>query len=122
MKAAANGFDFILDTIPTRHNLNPYLMLLGRNGVLALVGAIEPLEPIHGALLMINNRSIAGSLMGGLAATQELLDYCAERQIAPDCEIVDVRDINTAFKRMRSNDVKYRFVIDMASMKDVNPQ
>lgn len=122
MKAAANGFDFILDTIPTRHNVNPYLMLLGRNGVLALVGAIEPLEPIHGALLMINNRSIAGSLMGGLAATQELLDFCAERQIVPNCEMVDVRDINTAFKRMQSNDVKYRFVIDMASMKDVNAQ
>jgi uncharacterized zinc-type alcohol dehydrogenase-like protein len=122
MKAAANSFDFILDTIPTRHNVNPYLMLLGRNGVLTLVGAIEPLEPIHGALLMVNNRSITGSLVGGLAATQELLDFCAERQIVPNCEMVHVRDINTAFKRMQSNDVKYRFVIDMASMKDVNPQ
>lgn len=122
MQAAASRFDVILDTIPTKHNVNPYLMLLGRNGVVALVGALEPLEPIHGALLMINNRSITGSLMGGLDATQELLDFCAEHQILPDCEMVDVRDINTAFRRIQANDVKYRFVIDMASMKDVSVQ
>ena len=119
MNAAANRFDLVLDTIPKRHNVNPYLMLLGRNGVLSLVGALEPLEPIHGALLMLNNRSISGSLMGGLPATQELLDFCGEHQVVPDCEMVNVDDINTAFARMQANDVKYRFVIDMASMKDV---
>jgi uncharacterized zinc-type alcohol dehydrogenase-like protein len=119
MKAATSQFDFILDTIPSRHNVNPYLLLLGRNGVLVLVGALEPLEPIHGALLMINNRSIAGSLMGGLSSTQELLDFCAEQRVLPDCEMVNVRDINTAFNRMQANDVKYRFVIDMSSIKDV---
>ncbi|WP_248324264.1 MULTISPECIES: NAD(P)-dependent alcohol dehydrogenase [unclassified Caballeronia] len=118
MKAAASRFDLVLDTIPKQHDVNPYLMLLGRNGVLALVGALEPLAPIHGALLMINNRSIAGSLMGGLAATQQLLDFCAEHQVVPDCEMVSVGEINTAFRRMLANDVKYRFVIDMASMKD----
>ncbi|CAB3788100.1 NADP-dependent alcohol dehydrogenase C 2 [Paraburkholderia caffeinitolerans] len=119
MQAAANRFDFILDTIPTRHNVNPYLMLLGRNGVLVLVGALEPLEAVHGALLVINNRSIAGSLIGGLPATQELLDFCAEHNVLPDCEIVDVHEINTAFTRMQANDVKYRFVIDMATLHDV---
>lgn len=119
MQAAANRFDFILDTIPTKHNVNPYLMLLGRNGVLVLVGALEPLEAVHGALLVVNNRSIAGSLIGGLPATQELLDFCAAHDVLPDCEIVDVRDINTAYRRMQANDVKYRFVIDMATLRDV---
>ena len=119
MQAAASRFDFILDTIPTKHNVNPYLMLLARNGVLVLVGALEPLEAVHGALLVMNNRSIAGSLIGGLPATQELLDFCAAHNVLPDCEIVDVRDINSAFRRMQANDVKYRFVIDMATLHDV---
>ncbi|MFD1555007.1 NAD(P)-dependent alcohol dehydrogenase [Paraburkholderia silviterrae] len=119
MQAAASRFDFILDTIPTKHNVNPYLMLLGRNGVLVLVGALEPLEAVHGALLVMNNRSITGSLIGGLPATQELLDFCAEHNVLPDCEIVDVHGINAAFRRMQANDVKYRFVIDMASLRDV---
>ncbi|MBO3273938.1 NAD(P)-dependent alcohol dehydrogenase [Pseudomonas schmalbachii] len=119
MQSAFNRFDFILDTIPTRHNLNPYLMLLGRNGQLVLVGAIEPLEPIHGGLLMRNNRSIAGSLFGGLQATQELLDFCAEHNVLPSCEMIAIQDINSAFERMQKNDVKYRFVIDMQSIKDV---
>ncbi|RJG26435.1 NAD(P)-dependent alcohol dehydrogenase [Massilia cavernae] len=121
MMASANAFDFILDTIPTKHNVNPYLMLLGRNGVLVLIGAIEPLEPIHGGLLMRNNRSIAGSLIGGIQDTQELLDFCAEHNVLPNCEMVDIRDINTAFKRMQANDVKYRFVIDMASLREAVP-
>jgi len=119
MMAAANRFDFILDTIPTKHNVNPYLMLLGRNGVLVLVGALEPLEPIHGALLVMNNRSVSGSLIGSLHDTQELLDFCAEHNVLPSCEMVDVRDINTAFQRMQANDVKYRFVIDMGSLREV---
>ncbi|NWL81160.1 hydroxyacid dehydrogenase [Pseudomonas taiwanensis] len=117
MKGAASRFDLILDTIPRTHNVNPYLMLLGRHGKLVLVGALEPLEPIHGALLAINNRSISGSLIGGLAQTQELLDFCAEHQVLPQCEMIDIQDINTAFERMERNDVKYRFVIDMASLK-----
>ncbi|MFK8333060.1 NAD(P)-dependent alcohol dehydrogenase [Pseudomonas sp. BJa5] len=117
MKDAANSFDLMLDTIPRGHNVNPYLMLLGRQGTLVLVGALEPLEPIHGALLAINNRSIAGSLIGGLQQTQELLDFCAEHQVLPDCEMIDIQDINQAFVRMEKNDVKYRFVIDMASLK-----
>ena len=118
MKAAANRFDFILDTIPRQHNLNPYLMLLGRHGKLVLVGALEPLEPIHGALLARNNRSVSGSLIGGLEQTQELLDFCAEHQVLPQCELIAMEDINTAFERMERNDVKYRFVIDMASLQD----
>lgn len=121
MLAASNAFDFILDTVPTRHNVNPYLMLLGRDGVMVLVGAIEPLEPIHGGLLMRNNRTLAGSIIGGIEATQSLLDFCAEHQVLPNCEMIDIADINTAFSRMQANDVKYRFVIDMASLKGVSP-
>ncbi|MNP37082.1 Aldehyde reductase YahK [compost metagenome] len=94
-------------------------MLLGRNGVLVLVGAIEPLEPIHGGLLIRNNRSIAGSLIGGIQAIQELLDFCAEHQVLPSCEMIDIKDINRAFDRLQNNDVKYRFVIDMTSLRDV---
>lgn len=116
MAAAANGFDLILDTIPRTHNVNPYLMLLGRNGTLVLVGALEPLEPIHGALLARNNRAIAGSLIGGLEQTQALLAFCAEHGVLPDCEMIRIQDINQAFERMTRNDVKYRFVIDMASL------
>ena len=119
MQAAANAFEFIIDTIPSRHNVNPYLMLLGREGVLVLVGAIEPLEPIHGGLLIRNNRTLAGSLIGGIHAIQELLDFCAEHQVLPSCEMIDIKDINTAFDRLQSNDVKYRFVIDMTTLRDV---
>ncbi|MFM0094592.1 NAD(P)-dependent alcohol dehydrogenase [Paraburkholderia sediminicola] len=118
MQAAVNSFDFILDTIPMRHHVNPYLMLLGRNGKLVVVGAIDLLEPVHGALLMRNNRSLTGSLIGGIQATQELLDFCAEHKVLPDCEMIDISEINTAFQRMRANDVKYRFVIDMASLEN----
>lgn len=120
MASAANQFSFIIDTIPRRHDVNPYLMLLGRNGVLVLVGAIEPLEPIHGGLLIRNNRSLVGSLIGGIQAIQELLEFCAEHQVLPSCEMIAIKDINTAFERLQRNDVKYRFVIDMTTLGDVN--
>jgi len=117
MAAAMNSFDFILNTIPVKHNANPYLMLLGRKGVMVIVGALEPLEPIHGGLLMRNTRAVAGSAIGGLPDTQELLDFCAEHNILPECEMISMQDINKAYERMEHNDVKYRFVIDMASLK-----
>lgn len=119
MAAAANAFAFIIDTIPSRHDVNPYLMLLGREGVMVLVGAIEPLEPIHGGLLIRNNRTLAGSLIGGIQGIQELLDFCAEHQVLPSCEMIAIQDINGAFERLQNNDVKYRFVIDMNSLCDV---
>jgi uncharacterized zinc-type alcohol dehydrogenase-like protein len=117
MKAAVNAFDFILDTIPKRHDVNPYLNLLGRAGVLVVVGAVELLEPVHGGLLMRNNRSLSGSAIGGVRATQELLDFCAGHKVVPQCELIDIAEINRAYDRMQANDVKYRFVIDMASIK-----
>ncbi|MFJ3076801.1 NAD(P)-dependent alcohol dehydrogenase [Pseudomonas sp. NPDC087029] len=120
MAAAANAFAFIIDTIPSRHDVNPYLMLLGREGVMVLVGAIEPLEPIHGGLLIRNNRTLAGSLIGGIQAIQELLAFCAEHQVLPRCEMIAIQDINQAFERLQHNDVKYRFVIDMTSLRELN--
>lgn len=117
MRAATNRFDLVLDTIPTGHDVNPYLNLLGRNGTLVIVGALEPLEPIHGALLIRNNRSIAGSLIAGIPATQELLDFCGTLGVEPSCEYINIDQINGAFKRMQANDVKYRFVIDMSSLQ-----
>ena len=113
MKAAANRFDLIVDTIPKAHDVAPYLQLLGREGALVIVGAIEPLPSIHAGLLLRNHRSLVGSVIGSIAATQELLDFCAEHQILPDCEFVAMEDINTAWARMQAGDVKYRFVIDM---------
>src|SRR5690606_9228199 len=104
-------------TIPDKHNANPYLMLLGRKGVLVIVGALEPLGPFHGGLLMRNTRAVAGSALRGVPDTQELLDFCAEHNILPECEMISMQDINKAYERMEHNDVKYRFVIDMASLK-----
>jgi uncharacterized zinc-type alcohol dehydrogenase-like protein len=119
MAAAAGSFDFMLNTIPVKHDLNPYLMLLGREGVMVIVGAIEPLEPIHGGLLIHNNHVVAGSMIGGIPETQEMLDFCAEHDILPECETVGASELNEAWARMQNNDVKYRFVIDMATLKDV---
>jgi len=116
MKSAGSRFDFILDTIPSSHDVNPHLALLGRRGVLVLVGAIEPLAPVHGGQLIRNNRALAGSAIGGIAETQEMLDFCGEHGILPNCEMIAMRDVNEAYRRLLANDVKYRFVIDMSTL------
>ncbi|WP_312936278.1 NAD(P)-dependent alcohol dehydrogenase [Pseudomonas sp.] len=118
MQAAAGHFDFLLDTIPVQHDLNPYLETLTFDGVHILVGLIEPVEPpIHAANLVLKRRVIAGSLIGGIAETQEVLDFCAEHNVSCDIEMLDIRHINEAYERMIKGDVKYRFVIDMATLK-----
>lgn len=117
MAAAAGSFDFILDTIPVGHQLEPYLALLGVSGALVVVGAVEPLPPVHGWSLIHNDRSLGGSLVGGLAETQRMLDFCSEHDVLPDCEVIGIEDVNEAYERMLRGDVKYRFVIDMASLK-----
>ncbi|GGR06132.1 NAD(P)-dependent alcohol dehydrogenase [Deinococcus ruber] len=116
MKAARASFDFILSTVPTSHDLNPYLRTLKRDGQLVIVGAIDPVG-VHGGVLISHRRSVSGSNIGGLAETQEMLDFCGEHGIVADIELIDMQDINTAYDRMVKNDVKYRFVIDMASLK-----
>lgn len=114
MSAAAGKFDFILDTIPVAHDLTPYLGLLAPNGALVMVGAIAPLPSIHGASLIMGNKTVAGSLIGGIAETQEMLDFCGEHDVHPDCEMIAMSEINEAYERLLKNDVRYRFVVDMS--------
>ncbi|MFU0495633.1 NAD(P)-dependent alcohol dehydrogenase [Pseudomonas syringae pv. actinidiae] len=118
MKAVAGHFDFLLDTIPVQHDLNPYLETLRFDGVHILVGLIEPIDPpVHAANLVMKRRVLAGSLIGGIAETQEVLNFCAEHDISCDIEMLDIKNINEAFSRVIAGDVKYRFVIDMATLK-----
>jgi uncharacterized zinc-type alcohol dehydrogenase-like protein len=117
MKEHANSFDFLLNTIPVKHDMNPYLALLKRDKTMCLVGAIEPLEPMHGASVVLGRKRVAGSLIGGIKETQEMLDFCGEHNITCDVEMIDMQNINEAYDRVTSSDVKYRFVIDMETLK-----
>ncbi|MBW2960404.1 NAD(P)-dependent alcohol dehydrogenase [Mesonia aestuariivivens] len=118
MKEHANSFDFLLNTVPVKHDLNPYINLLKRDATMVLVGAIEPLEEMHGGLLIGKRRSVAGSVIGGIKETQEMLDFCGEHNVVSDIEMINMQDINEAFERVTKSDVKYRFVIDMKSLKN----
>lgn len=117
MKEAANSFDLIIDTVPVKHDLNVYIPLLDIDGSLVLVGQIGPLAEPNTAPMVFGRRRVAGSLIGGIRETQELLDFCAEKQVYPDCEMIRIEQINEAFERMERSDVRYRFVIDMASLE-----
>ncbi|GAA0738211.1 NADPH-dependent aldehyde reductase YahK [Sphingomonas trueperi] len=117
MAAHAGSFDFILNTVAASHNLDAFTTLLKRDGTLTLVGVPEHAHPSPNvAALIFKRRSIAGSLIGGIAETQEMLDFCAEHGIVADIEMIRADEINTAYARMLKSDVKYRFVIDIASM------
>lgn len=116
MKAAARGLDFLLDTIPVQHDVTPYLFLLDRKGVLCLVGMIDMMPGFHSGLLLGGQKAVAGSGVGGIAQTQEMLDFCAEAGIVSDIEVIGIDQINHAYERMEKADVKYRFVIDMATL------
>jgi uncharacterized zinc-type alcohol dehydrogenase-like protein len=116
MANAANSFDLIIDTVPVKHDVNPYMPLLDVDGTLVLVGQIGPLAEPSTVPLIMGRRRIAGSPIGGIAETQEMLDFCAKKNILPDCEMIRMDQINEAFERMDRSDVRYRFVIDMASL------
>jgi uncharacterized zinc-type alcohol dehydrogenase-like protein len=116
MAAAASSFDVIIDTIPVGHDVGPYLGLLDVEGVLVIVGALADMEGFNSLPLIGGRRRITGSPSGGIAETQEMLDFCARKGILPDCETIAIQDINAAFERMERGDVRYRFVIDMASL------
>jgi len=118
MKKHAGSIDFILDTIAADHDLNAYIHLLGRDGNLTLVGAPETPFAVGGFGLLFGRHSLSGSLIGGLAETQEMLDFCGSHNITADVEIIPIQKINEAYERMLKSDVKYRFSIDMASLKD----
>jgi uncharacterized zinc-type alcohol dehydrogenase-like protein len=118
MGKAMGQFDLILDTVPYAHDLNPYVGTLNINGTLVIVGYLGPLDPMLVTVPMIMGRkSVAGSLIGGIAETQELLDFCGKHNITSDVEVINIQDINKAYERMLKSDVKYRFVIDMKSLK-----
>lgn len=118
MASVKGKFDLIIDTVPYMHDLNPYMPTLGLNGTLVLVGYLGGLEPVlNSTPLILGRKSVAGSVIGGIAETQEMLDFCGEHGITSDVEMIKIQDINEAYERMLKSDVKYRFVIDMASMK-----
>jgi len=117
--AAAHGmFDLIIDTVPDIHDLNPYMPSLALNGTLVLVGYLGALEPaLNTVPLILGRKAVAGSVIGGIAETQEMLDFCGEHGIVSDIEVIKIQEINEAYERMLRSDVRYRFVIDMASLK-----
>ena len=118
MAAMTGKLDFILDTVPVRHDLNPYLNALTYDGKHILVGLLDTVEPpVHAGALIGKRRILAGSLIGGMPETQEVLDFCAEHDISCDVEMLDIHNINEAYQRMKDGDVKYRFVIDIASLR-----
>jgi uncharacterized zinc-type alcohol dehydrogenase-like protein len=116
MKKHAKSFDFILDTVSAQHDLNAYLGLLKRDGTLTLVGAPPEAMPLDAFSLIHRRRQLAGSLIGGIEETQEMLDFCAENGVTCDIEMIPIDQINEAYERMLKSDVKYRFVIDLASL------
>jgi len=117
MTKQRGGFDFILDTVSAAHDLNAYLDLLKRDGTLTMVGAPAPPLPVSVMGLLFGRRQLAGSLIGGIKETQEMLDFCAEHGITADVEVIPIQKVNEAYDRLLKGDVKYRFVIDMASLK-----
>lgn len=117
MEKHVRSFDFILDAVSAQHDVNAYLKLLKLDGTLCLVGAPEHPLPVEAFQLLLPRRSFAGSAIGGIAETQEMLDFCAKYRITPDIEVIPIQKINDAWERLLKQDVRYRFVIDMASLK-----
>ncbi|HEX5705714.1 MAG TPA: NAD(P)-dependent alcohol dehydrogenase [Pyrinomonadaceae bacterium] len=114
----ASSFDFILDTVSAEHDINPYLSMLRAEGAMVLVGAPEKPLAVQAFSLIANGRTLAGSMIGGIRETQEMLDYCAEHRITSDVEVIPIQQINEAYERTVRGDVRYRFVIDIASLRD----
>jgi len=118
MASVQGRFDLIIDTVPYVHDLNHYLPTLAINGTLVLLGYVGDLESMLSTVpLVMGRRSVAGSVIGGIAETQEMLDFCGKHGITSDIEVIKIQDINKAYERMLKSDVKYRFVIDMVSLK-----
>jgi uncharacterized zinc-type alcohol dehydrogenase-like protein len=117
MQEHAGSFDFILDTVAVEHDLNAYLNLLAHDSTLTLVGASEKPLPVSAFSLLMGRRNLAGSIIGGIRETQEMLDFCGEHNITADVEIIPIQKVNEAYERLLRSDVKYRFCIDMASLK-----
>jgi uncharacterized zinc-type alcohol dehydrogenase-like protein len=117
MKKWTGKFNFLLNTIPVGHDINPYIKLLKHDSTMCLVGALEPLESVNGALLISGRKAVSGSFIGGLKETQEMLDFCGAHNVVSTIEMIDMNGINEAFERMEDNDVRYRFVIDVSALE-----
>ncbi|HPG56526.1 MAG TPA: NAD(P)-dependent alcohol dehydrogenase [Candidatus Wallbacteria bacterium] len=117
MKKHAGSFNFILDTVAAEHDINAYINMLGRGGNITLVGAPDKPLPLFAFSLLFGRRTLSGSLIGGIAETQEMLDFCGKHNITADVEVIPIQKINEAYERLVRSDVKYRFSIDMASLK-----
>jgi uncharacterized zinc-type alcohol dehydrogenase-like protein len=120
MKKYKGKLHFVLDAVSAQHNINDYLAQLKVDGALALVGAPEHPLPVAAFSLIPKRKTFAGSMIGGIAETQEMLDFCSKHNIVSDIELIDIRQINEAYERLLKGDVKYRFVIDMASLKNLS--
>lgn len=116
MKNAQSAFDVIIDTVPVKHDLSIYTPLLDIDGTLVIVGQVGPVDELNTVPLLMGRRRVAGSLIGGIAETQQMLDFCGEHNVLPECEMIKIDEINTAYERMERSDVRYRFVIDMSSI------
>lgn len=117
MQSVANQFELIIDTVPYAHDVNPYIPTLKLDGTLVYVGLLGKVTPpLNTVPMILGRRTVAGSLIGGIKETQELLDFCGKHNITADVEMINMADINTAYERMLKSDVKYRFVIDIATL------
>jgi uncharacterized zinc-type alcohol dehydrogenase-like protein len=116
-EALKGSFDFMLSTIPEKHDINPFVELLKRDRTLVICGALEPMAPVDNSQVAFHRRSVAGSLIGSLADTQEVLDFCAKHGIGPEIQIIPISEINDAYKSVIKGDVRFRYVIDMSSLK-----
>lgn len=119
MQQAACSLDLIIDTVPVSHDVNVYLPLLDIDGSLAIVGQVGPMEAAATGPMIFGRRRVAGSLIGGIAQTQELLDFCAEKNVYPECEMISMDQINDAFAKLAQGDMAHRMVIDMATLDNV---
>ncbi|MGI4847088.1 MAG: NAD(P)-dependent alcohol dehydrogenase [Janthinobacterium lividum] len=117
LKKLKSSFDFMLSTIPEKHDINPFIELLKRDATICVVGALEPMAPVNNQEVAFHRKRIAGSLIGSIADTQEVLDFCAKHNIGPDIEVIAIQDINDAYRKVIKGDVRSRYVIDMATLK-----
>lgn len=118
LAAMPGSFDLILSTVPEKHDVNAFVALLKRDKSLVIVGALEPIAPVNNQAVAFHRRSVSGSLIGSIKETQEVLDFCAEHGIASDVEVIPIQEINAAMKRVEHGDVRFRYVIDMASLRE----
>jgi uncharacterized zinc-type alcohol dehydrogenase-like protein len=115
-QAAQSSFDFILSTVPEKHDINPYIKLLKRDSTICVVGCLEPLDPVDNLEVVMHRKDIAGSLIGSIKETQEVLRFCAQHDVAPDIQVIRIDELNDAYHKVEKGDVRYRYVIDMASL------